>query len=639
MKKTRTNAQLTRLKMNTGQIDWLPKNPRQWDSDDLDRTVASIIEDPDFLEDRPLLAVENGKDLVVFGGNLRLSALRKTQYKTAPVVIYEPETDEDRETVKRRAMKDNGTFGSWDWDTLANEWDDEVDKLADWGVDIPPEWAEGASVGGEISNDGPGSVDVPPENNLQEKFIVPPFSVLDTRTAKWQERKAVWNSKIGDCGESRNDTLFKNEEMRYPSLYREFLTLRRQKKTTATNFREYIATLPQERMDAENERATSRGVSILDPVLAEICCKWFGIDGGSAFDPFAGDTCFGYVSAELGMRFTGIELRKDQAEINNDRVAGMDARYICDDGQNVAKHIEKESQDLLFSCPPYYNLEIYSDDPKDASNQETYEDFLQIIRNAFTSAVSCLKENRFAVIVVGDVRDNDSGEYYDFPGDIVKIFKSVGMHFMNECILLEATPSAALRAGKFMEGRKVVKCHQNVLVFYKGNPLMIADNFFPIDMGEEKKADILKLIESLETPDMKGLPEREYCEAIANVAREKCRAFVQTSGIADMKNAMTWAKGMILTQMFKPLVGYFVSAREKSGRTMKEIKEHLGNNMAGHYFTEKSQWLLPTEENYRKLQEIMPDLTRPYEEIRKEYDELQRLQDLQRLQNLQEERP
>lgn len=90
--------------MNTGQIDWLPKNPRQWDIDDLDRTVASIVEDPDFLEDRPMLAVENGKNLIVFAGNLRLSAIRKTQYKTAPVVIYEPETDEDRETVKRRAM-------------------------------------------------------------------------------------------------------------------------------------------------------------------------------------------------------------------------------------------------------------------------------------------------------------------------------------------------------------------------------------------------------------------------------------------------------------------------------------------------------------------------------------------------------
>lgn len=135
--------------MNTGQIEWLPKNPRQWDSDDLDRTYASIIEDPDFLEDRPLLAVESGKDLVVFAGNLRLSALRKTSYKTAPVVIYEPETDEDRETIKRRAMKDNGAFGHWDYDTLANEWDDEVDKLAGWGVDIPAEWAEGAIGGGE----------------------------------------------------------------------------------------------------------------------------------------------------------------------------------------------------------------------------------------------------------------------------------------------------------------------------------------------------------------------------------------------------------------------------------------------------------------------------------------------------------
>ena len=94
---------------------------------------------------------------------------------------------------------------------------------------------------------------------------------------------------------------------------------------------------------------------------------------------------FGFVSAYLGNEFTGVELRAEQAKLNNERVADMTARYICDDGQNVAKHIEPESQDLLFSCPPYFDLEVYSDLPNDASNQDSYEDFIQILKKRFHS--------------------------------------------------------------------------------------------------------------------------------------------------------------------------------------------------------------------------------------------------------------
>ena len=101
------------------------------------------------------------------------------------------------------------------------------------------------------------------------------------------------------------------------------------------------------------------------------------------FDCFAGDSVFGYVSAHLGNEFIGIEIRPEQAQLNNERVEGMTARYINDDGQNVAQHIAPESQDLLFSCPPYFDLEKYSDLENDASNQDSYEDFIKILENAF----------------------------------------------------------------------------------------------------------------------------------------------------------------------------------------------------------------------------------------------------------------
>jgi len=137
MRKERTNLELRTIKRNDGQLEWLPRNPRQWTQTDIDNTARSIAEDEDFLEDRPLLVVPNGDEYIVFAGNLRREGAKKQKMKTVPAVVYHPETDEDRLTVKRRAMKDNGSFGAWDYDALANEWDDL--PLQDWGV---PAWEE-----------------------------------------------------------------------------------------------------------------------------------------------------------------------------------------------------------------------------------------------------------------------------------------------------------------------------------------------------------------------------------------------------------------------------------------------------------------------------------------------------------------
>ena len=134
MRKERTNLELRKIKRNDGQLEWLPRNPRQWTQTDIDNTARSIAEDEDFLEDRPLLVTPYGDEFVVFAGNLRREGAKKQKMKTVPAVVYYPETDEDALTVKRRAMKDNGSFGSFDYDILANEWDDL--PLADFGVPV-----------------------------------------------------------------------------------------------------------------------------------------------------------------------------------------------------------------------------------------------------------------------------------------------------------------------------------------------------------------------------------------------------------------------------------------------------------------------------------------------------------------------
>lgn len=145
MRKEKIVVKLSKLVNNNGQLDWLPRNPRQWTQADIDRTKNSIEEDPDFLEDRPLLLTA---EMVVFGGNLRLTAARALKMKEAPAVVYTPENDEDRETIKRRAIKDNGSYGAWDYDALANEWDNG--RLPDWGVPVwDPEMIAASGSGSE----------------------------------------------------------------------------------------------------------------------------------------------------------------------------------------------------------------------------------------------------------------------------------------------------------------------------------------------------------------------------------------------------------------------------------------------------------------------------------------------------------
>lgn len=392
------------------------------------------------------------------------------------VAVKRIDIDLDTEQGRKMAIADNSTSKAnlaWDNDAIQQISEQWNVKPEDWGIDCLEE------------SDGSGVGDTTEGSKLEDRFIVPPFSILDTRKGYWQERKRMWRHTIGDYGESRNDTLIQSPELKYKDLYQKSM---KKRKELGISFNEYIEKfVSKEELARLDQTVLSQGVSILDPVLSEIIVRWFGLENGKSFDCFAGDTVFGFVSSKLGQHFTGIELRQQQVELNNQRVteAGLTAAYICDDGQNVGKHIELESQDLFFSCPPYYDLEHYSELSNDASNQHSFTDFVKILETAFKDSLKCLKNNRFAVIVIGDVRDKKNGFYYDMISEVKRIFRLNGAMLYNEMILIETGASTALRAGQYMESRKVAKMHQNVLVFYKGNPKDIKNNFKKIEYKEE----------------------------------------------------------------------------------------------------------------------------------------------------------
>ena len=130
------NVAIGLLEENKGQIEGLPANPRQWTRMDLDSLKKSIEETPELLEARGCIAVPHEGKFIVLGGNMRLSACRELGMKEVPCYVFPESTPVAK--LKEIVIKDNGSFGAWDFDMLANEWSDLA--LSDFGVQIPEEW-------------------------------------------------------------------------------------------------------------------------------------------------------------------------------------------------------------------------------------------------------------------------------------------------------------------------------------------------------------------------------------------------------------------------------------------------------------------------------------------------------------------
>jgi hypothetical protein len=219
------------------------------------------------------------------------------------------------------------------------------------------------------------------------------------------------------------------------------------------------------------ETAVASGTSIFDPVLCEIAYRWWCPPGGLILDPFAGGSVRGLVASHLGRRYVGVELRAEQIAANE---AQLD---ICGDPKPEWRHGDSREiglicadceADFLFSCPPYADLEVYSDDPADLSTLK-YPEFRAAYFEIIAKAAALLRPDRFACFVVGDVRGSD-GCYYGFPEDTVAAFAAAGLRKYNEAILVTAAGSLPIRAGRqFQASRKLGKTHQNVLVFLKGD--------------------------------------------------------------------------------------------------------------------------------------------------------------------------
>lgn len=119
--------------VNINKIKPNPKNPRVIKNDKFIKLKKSLEEFPDMLNKRPLVVfTDKDSKYVVLGGNMRLKAAMELGIKELPIILADDWTEEQKAEF---LIKDNLGFGDWDWDCLANEWD--VQKLDDWGLDLP----------------------------------------------------------------------------------------------------------------------------------------------------------------------------------------------------------------------------------------------------------------------------------------------------------------------------------------------------------------------------------------------------------------------------------------------------------------------------------------------------------------------
>lgn len=118
-KEMRTKFDITKLKP-------LHNNPRSISKENFERLKRDILDDPEFLEKRPLLVNKVGDEYIVYAGNMRLKACIDLGWKEVPVDIDE---DLDLNIMRKRALRDNVEYGETDYDILANEWADLVEQL------------------------------------------------------------------------------------------------------------------------------------------------------------------------------------------------------------------------------------------------------------------------------------------------------------------------------------------------------------------------------------------------------------------------------------------------------------------------------------------------------------------------------
>lgn len=304
---------------------------------------------------------------------------------------------------------------------------------------------------------------------IKLKCDVPYFSVFNRNSSRWKQRDTMWKQII--CREG----LYKNSH-----------------KLKCFRIGECKTEIAQQIRKQEF-------ISIFNPFLCQVIYSWFCPQNGSILDPFCGAATRGIVASILNYKYTGFDIDSEVININNNffdkfikkKFAKKLSRpiWVCGDSKDINKFTE-DKFDFIFSCPPYWNLERYTEMRGDLSTM-SYNKFCKRLSLIIEKTVSLLKKDRFACFVVSELRNLQTGGYLGFVPFIIRSFESAGMIFYNDIILIDKIGTAPVRGSAYFKTKKIARVHQNVLIFYKGNVKKIKQNFKEIKK-EENDSNLIK---------------------------------------------------------------------------------------------------------------------------------------------------
>jgi DNA modification methylase len=166
----------------------------------------------------------------------------------------------------------------------------------------------------------------------------------------------------------------------------------------------------------------------------------------------------------MGYEYVGFEIRQEQIDENLKLLGEMGLSdsvcYYLGDGCLLSPSFDMGEFDVALTCPPYWNLEKYSDLPNDLSNCKTYDAFDNSMRQCAGAHRRHMKPGAFVCIVVGPFRDKKTGELIDFPAHTVMNFQDAGFIFWQSIVLSKNFASAAKRSTNAWAGKKLVPCHE-----------------------------------------------------------------------------------------------------------------------------------------------------------------------------------
>jgi len=306
---------------------------------------------------------------------------------------------------------------------------------------------------------------------------LPPFDLLDQRRGKWQARRKEWlaiglDPSVGRPGR----LLLSTATSRDPSYYQQFQAAKDAAGRDLTAA-EFEADQYRQSASMAGGGAFGTGTSQFDPVLCELAYRWWTAPGWLILDPFAGGPTRGVVAAVIGRRYIGCDLSAAQVEANRAHCAELAMRGIPSltsaewahaDAARWVDSLDPGSVDFVWTCPPYLWTERYSDDPADLSTM-TVDQYERALRRIVDGAACALRADRFAGLVIGDVRARD-GRLIDLRGMAIRAFEDAGLHLVSAAVLIPPCGTSAMRGYHAMRtGRSLGRGHQHTLIFVKGS--------------------------------------------------------------------------------------------------------------------------------------------------------------------------